>query len=458
MNRNDEYAAYMRRRAAMRKTLVISAYYGSKAVLGKRIIPMLPPTPVYIEPFGGSAAILINRPRASHEVYNDLNETIVSFMRALQSEPERVIWDLRYRAHSRRGLRTANERIHKGIGGAADFGERLSHSYQGLGDSLCMVRNPTKASGEYATAPAHFIGARLGIKADGADGGAKPHGRLIPFGGAKGIRILLSRALTKADTINDPDGEIETIFRAANQRPEALLDSGAANCDSADDMIGLARTAMAKPHRRGADRLTAWQSLSDTFFGRALLRLKLAQVDCMKDGAAMLRSYQYESGAVMNRRGDGETPWLGRALPMGETPLYMAARRLHGVDIRNDDALNIIGEWRDNPNALIYMDPPYLHSMRTGIDKYEHEMTRAHHRRMLELAIGAKAKIAISGYRESGNGETDALYDRTLVNWRSRTWDRKSSVDTESGRRKETLWTNYDIGDWKPTQGALIGF
>ena len=136
---------------------------------------------------------------------------------------------------------------------------------------------------------------------------------------------------------------------------------------------------------------------------------------------------------------------------MDETPLWRVRERLQGVEIRNESALDVIAEYADNADATIYLDPPYVHSARKSRGDYgAGEMTDADHAELLALCKSAKANIAISGYR-------NPLYDRELANWRRIDWDVVAhAAGGKDNARVESLWTNYDIGDWKPEQGALF--
>lgn len=63
-------------------------YYGAKARLAAWIASMLPEHRVYVEPFCGSAAVLFAKEPSTHEVLNDLNANVVTFMRVLRDMPE----------------------------------------------------------------------------------------------------------------------------------------------------------------------------------------------------------------------------------------------------------------------------------------------------------------------------------------------------------------------------------
>lgn len=59
-------------------------YYGGKSRLAEWVISHFPPHACYVEPFGGSAAVLLRKDPAAAEVYNDRNLWVVNFFRVLQ--------------------------------------------------------------------------------------------------------------------------------------------------------------------------------------------------------------------------------------------------------------------------------------------------------------------------------------------------------------------------------------
>lgn len=65
-------------------TRPVLRWHGGKWKLAPWIIAHFPPHRVYIEPFGGGGSVLMRKPRAYAEVYNDLDDEIVSLFRVLR--------------------------------------------------------------------------------------------------------------------------------------------------------------------------------------------------------------------------------------------------------------------------------------------------------------------------------------------------------------------------------------
>jgi DNA adenine methylase len=80
-------------RASERRSKMIAfGYYGGKFSHLDFILPMLPERYTHFcEPFGGSAAVLINRPPAQVETYNDLDSEVTNFFRCLRDQADELI-------------------------------------------------------------------------------------------------------------------------------------------------------------------------------------------------------------------------------------------------------------------------------------------------------------------------------------------------------------------------------
>ena len=72
-------------------------YHGGKKVLSEWIISNLPTDhDSYIESFGGSLAVLLNKPRSRLEICNDLDEDVVNFFRVLREREAELIRSIRW--------------------------------------------------------------------------------------------------------------------------------------------------------------------------------------------------------------------------------------------------------------------------------------------------------------------------------------------------------------------------
>ncbi|MGE0022495.1 MAG: DNA adenine methylase [Hyphomicrobium sp.] len=65
-------------------TRPVLRYHGGKWRLAPWIIEHFPPHRVYVEPYGGAASVLLRKPRARGEVYNDLWNRVVDVFRVLR--------------------------------------------------------------------------------------------------------------------------------------------------------------------------------------------------------------------------------------------------------------------------------------------------------------------------------------------------------------------------------------
>lgn len=99
------------------------------------------------------------------------------------------------------------------------------------------------------------------------------------------------------------------------------------------------------------------------------------------------------------------------------------------------NALDFLSSCRFRGDEFIYLDPPYLRSVRKSKRAlYRHEFwTKEDHSRLLSLVRSLPCMVAISGYGSE-------LYQDRLSHWRLVTFQ----AHTRNGMATECLWMNYD--------------
>jgi DNA adenine methylase len=73
------------------KKKIAFGWYGGKFSHLSWLLPLLPNTHHYCEPFAGSAAVLLNRNPSPVETYNDIDGEVVNFFRVLRDNSEELI-------------------------------------------------------------------------------------------------------------------------------------------------------------------------------------------------------------------------------------------------------------------------------------------------------------------------------------------------------------------------------
>jgi len=74
-----------------RKKRIAFGWYGGKFTHLEWLLPLLPDTHHYCEPFAGSASVLLNREPAPVETYNDIDGEVVNFFRVLRKKRDHLI-------------------------------------------------------------------------------------------------------------------------------------------------------------------------------------------------------------------------------------------------------------------------------------------------------------------------------------------------------------------------------
>lgn len=78
---------------------------GRKSRMMKHLLPLIPEHVCYVEPFAGSLAVLLAKPRSAVEVVNDLNGDLVALYRNLQYHLPELLREIDYAMAARRNIK-----------------------------------------------------------------------------------------------------------------------------------------------------------------------------------------------------------------------------------------------------------------------------------------------------------------------------------------------------------------
>lgn len=81
----------LRGQRPLRRRRIAFGWYGGKFNHLSWLLPLLPEAHHYCEPFGGSAAVLLNRPPSPVETYNDIDGDVVNFFRVLRDQTDELL-------------------------------------------------------------------------------------------------------------------------------------------------------------------------------------------------------------------------------------------------------------------------------------------------------------------------------------------------------------------------------
>ena len=234
-----------------------------------------------------------------------------------------------------------------------------------------------------------------------------PHRTYIePFGGA--ASVLLRKARSFSEVYNDLDDEIVTVFKTAR-----------------DDGDRLVRALELTPFAR-AEFENAYAPTEDP--------IEISR-------RTIIRAFMgFGTDGVHSTH---KTGFRGRSQRSGTTPahdwrnfpecLRLICDRLQGVVIERKPALQVIEKY-DDPKALHYVDPPYVHETRKRVDAargYRHELSNEDHRELAELLHRVKGAVILSGYHCE-------LYDELYGKWER--IEKTGPFSDGARERTEVLW------------------
>lgn len=227
-----------------------------------------------------------------------------------------------------------------------------------------------------------------------------------PFAGS--LAVLLAKEPSRAETVNDLDGDLVNFWKVLRDQPEELM-----------------RAAMLTPHAREEYAASAnLECVTDLERARRVwVRLSQGRSNSMKPTGWR---FARDISKVM------ATHIKSQALHMPP-----AAERLANASIENRDALDLIRDYGTEPSVCIYADPPYLGSTRAA--NYRVEMLEDDLHVQLAAALReCKASVVLSGY-------ASPLYEELYPGWHRMELKAPTAM---SGRaaENEVLWSNVELG------------
>jgi len=261
-----------------------------------------------------------------------------------------------------------------------------------------------------------------------------PHRHYVePYAGS--LAVLLAKAPSAMETVNDLDARLVTYWRVLRERPDELI-----------------RAIALTPHSRAEfEACTDGDDYDD--------------VDTARRVHAQLTQGR---GAVGVKSG-----WRHYVKPAGGTgmPDYLVGylrrfgpvvERLQHVSLECRPALEVIATYGRDPGVLLYVDPPYLGTSRAsgndprgGTKRYRHEMLgESEHRELLDALLGCSAAVVLSGY-------PSPLYDEMLGSWPSRVTFETGTGQSAAGEwstRTEVLWSNRTLAGAPGLSQAVLPF
>lgn len=234
------------------------------------------------------------------------------------------------------------------------------------------------------------------------------------FGGAGSVLIRKPRSY--AEIYNDLDGEVVNVFRVFRDHGEQLVQKLWATPFARQEFIES--YALDDNPIEQARRTIARSFMG---FGSSAVTNKRHTLKKFTSPATGFRS---------NSNRSGTTPahdWKNYA-----EAAFDFIERFRGIVIENKGAIEIL-ERHDQPDALHYIDPPYVASSRDAGMDYRFEMTDAEHYSLGEIIKTLRGKVIISGYQST-------LYEEIYGDWNR--VERHALADGASPRT-EILWMNF---------------
>jgi len=263
--------------------------------------------------------------------------------------------------------------------------------------------------------PVLYFGAKGNLAEQIVDLMPEHVGYVEPFCGS--LAVLLAKPPVKQEVVNDSDHELMNFWHQLRDNPTELI-----------------RAAALTPHSR-AEMQQAWDrgpELSD------LERARRVWITLTQGRGASLR---YRSGWRAFFDSVATSASIGTYMDAYRNRLAPAAERIRNVSLECRDALEVIDDYGSAESNLLYVDPPYLYSTRSGKSspRYADEFASdAQHRELAEHLLACNSAVMLSGY-------PSPLYDDLFAGWDRHDFTGRSDNALQRDRT-EVIWSNRPLG------------
>lgn len=157
----------------------------------------------------------------------------------------------------------------------------------------------------------------------------------------------------------------------------------------------------------------------------------------LDEGTPLERAWKFYVVITQSLTSSDNNPKWYRAISCDNKHPARFERRFHeirqrviGVQLENRPAIDILRRVVDEPQCVVYVDPPYA-----GTENSPYAHVRHDRAETLELLQAQRGKVAVSGFDD----EWDEL------GWMRHEREKSVNVTLARTRRLEVLWTNYEL-------------
>lgn len=232
------------------------------------------------------------------------------------------------------------------------------------------------------------------------------------FGG--GAHVILNKRPSQINTYNDIDGNVTNFFKVLRDYPDAL--------------IPVLELTM---HSR-QEYNDAWieDGLDDLERARRFF-VRTRQSFMSTGNHCKTKGWSATTNSCRAKMSEATSKWLNSV-----NGLQDIVEKLRSIQIENKDYRWIFKTY-GIAEALLYCDPPYDSTFRSGNSDYAHDFTIDDHIALNELAKSANCLVAVSGYNSEMMMDLYAGFNFHKGPSRRNNFSKKQGI-------YECLWTNYD--------------